>query len=107
MAAAVSAGAQVIAVETEWYAASHDIGGVPIGIQPDAGCSGGLLLIGLDLADEWTSYDVSSDPTGVYAPRLVCRGNAGVEYHFRLTFVPDTLGGLQTVDFFFTGAGYG
>ena len=99
--------AQVIAIEAEWYNASHDIGNVPIGIQVDAGCSGGLMLIGLDLADEWTSYDVPVDPPGVYAPRLICRGNTGVEYHLRLTFVPDTLGGQQTIDFFYAGIGYG
>ena len=99
--------AQVITIEAEWYDASHDIGNVPIGIQVDAGCSGGLMLIGLDLTDEWTSYDAAVDPPGVYAPRLVCRGNTGVEYHLQLTLVPDTLGGPQTVDFFYTGIGYG
>ena len=104
---AETAGAQVVTVEAEWYDDSHDIGGTPIGILPDTGCSGGLLLVGLDLADEWTSYDVSIDPTGVYAPRIVCRGNTGVDYHFRLTLVPDTLGASQTVDFHYTGIGYG
>lgn len=107
LAAAETAGAQVVTIETEWFDDSHDIGNIPIGIQADAGCSGGLLLIGLDLTGEWTSYPVSVDPTGVYVPRLVCRGNVGVEYHFQLTFVPDSLGGSQTVDFFFTGIGYG
>lgn len=102
-----TADAQVITIETEWFIDSHDTGGTPIGILADAGCSGGLLLIGLDRTDEWTSYDVPVEAPGVYAPRIVCRGNAGVDYHMQLTLSPDTLGGSQTVDFFFTGIGFG
>ncbi len=107
IATAETAGAQVITIEAEWYDDSHNIGGTPIGILPDPGCSGGLLLIGLDLSDEWTSYDVSVDPAGVYAPRLICRGNVDTEYHMLLNLVPDTLGGSQAIDFFYTGTGYG
>lgn len=107
IATAETAGAQVITIEAEWYAESHDIGGIPIGIQTDSGCSGGMFLVGLDIGDEWTTYDVSVDTAGVYAPRLVCRGSVDVEYHLRLTLVPDTLGGSQTIDFFYTGIGYG
>ena len=107
IAAAAPATAQVISIETEWYDDSYDTGGIPIGIQLDSGCSGGMFLVGLDLAGEWTSYDVSVDPIGFYAPRIVCRGNVGVEYHFQLTFTPDSLGAPQTIDFFYTGIGYG
>jgi hypothetical protein len=98
---------QVIVIEAEDYADSLDIGGVPIGPQEGSGCSGGFILIGLDVPDEWVSYDVTVDTPGVYAPRLCCRGDYGVEYHMQLTFTPDSVGEAQTVDFHYTGTGYG
>lgn len=107
IAATESIEAQVITIEAEEYIDSLDIGGVPIGPQEGSGCSGGLILIGLDAPDEWVAYDMMVDTPGVYAPRLWCRGDYGIDYHMLLTITPDSGGGGQTADFYFTGAGYG
>lgn len=105
--AAGQTASQVIVIEAEDYADSLDIGGVPIGPQEGSGCSGGFILIGLDVPDEWVAYDVTVDTPGVYAPRLWSRGDYGVDYHMQLTFTPDSGGCGQTADYYFTGAGYG
>ena len=52
-------------------------------------------------------YDLSVDTIGIYAPRIWIRGTHEEEYYFQLTLTPDTLGSPQTIDFHFTGFGYG
>jgi hypothetical protein len=99
--------AQAVVIEAESFVDFSELGNVHISAVSDSGCSGRNKLVGLDYPEEWTEYPMPLDSTGVYAPRLWCRGNAGQEYHLQLTLTPDTMGSPQTIDFTFTGIGYG
>jgi hypothetical protein len=96
-----------IEIETEDYTAFHDVGGTLMQKVILSGCSGGYILIGLDSPGEWAQYNVSPLAYGYYSFVLTARGDYGVEYGFRLTFTPTGPGTAQTVEFSFTGQGYG
>jgi len=96
-----------IEIETENYTACNDAGGTSIQKVILSGCSGGYILIGLDSPGEWAQYDVSPAGFGYYSFMLTGRGDYGQEYRFRLVFTPTGPGSVQTVEFSFTGQGYG
>lgn len=99
--------AQALAIEAESYTAFNDAGGTSIQKVILSGCSGGYIIIGLDSPGEWTQYDVSPGGFGYYSLVLTGRGDFGREYRLRLVFTPTGSGSVQTVEFSFTGQGYG
>ncbi|UCF04170.1 MAG: hypothetical protein JSV33_09465 [bacterium] len=99
--------AQTITMEAESYIDYNDIGGTLIQSVPGDGCSGGYMLIGLDVTDEWTEYSNPVPDAGIYRVVAKCRGDAGTPYNLQMTFTPQPFGGLpETITFSFTGYGY-
>ena len=96
-----------IEIEAEDYTAFYETGGTAMRKVILSGCSGGYILIGIDSPGEWTQYNVSPLAFGYYSFILTARGDYGVEYGFKLTFTPTESGTAQTVEFSFTGQGYG
>jgi hypothetical protein len=96
-----------IEIENEDYTAFYDVGGTLMREVILSGCSGGYILIGLDSPGEWAQYNVSPPAGGYYSFVLTARGDYGVRYGFKLTFTPTGPGTSQTVEFSFTGQGYG
>jgi hypothetical protein len=103
----MSSRADTIAVETEDFVDYYNIGGNVIQSVPGPGCSGGNMLIGLDVADEWTSYNLLCDESGFYSVTMRCRGDYLADYELKLIFTPVGPGETQTVTLRFTGRGYG
>jgi hypothetical protein len=99
--------AQTITMEAESFIDHYDIGGTPIQSVPGDGCSGGYMLIGLDVTDEWTQYQRSIPDAGIYRITAKCRGDAGQPYSLQMTFTPQPYGSPETITFNFTGYGYG
>jgi hypothetical protein len=99
--------ATTVHVEAEFFTDSHDYAGDLIAVVPSPSCSGGLMLIGLDHTGEWTEYAMSMPDTGTYSATMKCRGDYGVPYHFLLVVSSLRSSLSQTVDFTFTGNGYG
>lgn len=98
---------KTVLIEAEDYTTSHNITGEAIEVFPGSGCSGGYFLVGLDYAGEWTEYDVAVTDFGYYALAIKCRGDLNHYYAFRLTFTSAEAGTEESVDFNFTGNGYG
>ena len=96
-----------ILIEAEDYGSYSDIANVPIQTRTSVSCSGGYILAGLDYPGEWTTYYVPVPDYGYYKVNLVCRGDWAVNYQIRLELYPQTIGDPQTIQFHFTGLGYG
>jgi hypothetical protein len=107
MAAPLPVSSQTLAVEAEDYVSAHDEGGVAIQPVPGSSCSSGYLLVGLDFTGDWAEYDLSVADFGWYSFEIRCRGVFNQAYVLRLVFTPAGSGETQSVEFSFTGAGYG
>ena len=56
---------------------------------------------------EGVGKKLAVDSLAQYRPYVYARGTSGYEYSLRVTFIPDTMGSPFSVDFAFTGAGFG
>lgn len=99
--------ATTIHIEAEFFTNSHNYAGDTLSAVPASSCSGGYLLTGLDHTGEWTEYALPIDVVGNYSATMRCRGDFGVPYHFLLVVNSLRSTSSQTVDFSFTGNGYG
>ena len=88
--ASVNAGS--IVVEAEDFVAYNNLGGVMISSALGPGCSGGYMLIGLDIPREWTQYDLSCSQSGFYSVLMKCRGTFSQSYLLRLALTPEGAG---------------
>jgi hypothetical protein len=104
---APEARAQRFTIEAESYTAYSESGGAAIQSLPLSGCSGGYFLYGLDTAGEWVQYDLTAGRAGVFSCTIKCRGVLNRDYAFRAVFTPVAGGDSRTVDFNFTGEGFG
>jgi len=102
-----SSPATTIHIEAEFFTNSHNYAGDTLSAVPASSCSGGFLLTGLDHTGEWTEYTLPVDVAGNYSATMRCRGDFGVPYHFLLVVNSLRSTSSQTVDFSFTGNGYG
>lgn len=96
-----------IRIEAENYDSYYDIANVPIQTKTSVSCSGGYIMAGLDYPGEWATYYIPIPDYGYYQVNLVCRGDWAVNYQIRLEMYPQTIGTPQTIQFNFTGLGYG
>jgi len=101
MLLASQAAAEDVTMLAADYTASHDIAFVPIGVDP------GGMLIGLDYPGEWVEYHFSVSGFGTSRPFIAVRGDLGISYSMSMTVTARGSGLSQTVQFDFTGAGYG
>ncbi|UCF04643.1 MAG: hypothetical protein JSV33_12025 [bacterium] len=104
-----ASGRSAILVEGENFIDYEDIAMVPIQAVPGPSCSGGYMVIGLDYPSEWTKYNVpvENEEYGYYVARMLCRGDLGVSYQIRLEIYPPNIGMPQTIEFNYSGKGYG
>ncbi len=100
LVAPLSAAAQVLTVQAENYAASHDIDYEVI--RPL-----GSYLYGLDYVDEWTEYPLTVSNFGYYSIAMLVRGDFAVQYNLSVIFTAAGSGDVQTCNVSFTGTGYG
>lgn len=103
----VSARSSQVWVELENFIASHDIASDPIVWADGSACTGGAMLFGLDVANEWTEYEVSIDGFGTWNAVMSVRGNLGAQYAFLLSFTGLVSGAVATTAVRYTGMGYG
>jgi hypothetical protein len=106
-ACTAAAGRSAILVEGESFTDYQNYSNVPIQAVAGPACSGGLMLIGLDYPGEWTKYNVPVEDYGYYAARMLCRGDLNINYIIRLEVYPPAIGMPQTIEFSYTGRGYG
>ena len=74
-------GAEVF-VQAENYTASYNI--MPENIR----VYNGIVLVGIDYADEWAEFQVSPPAFGTYTLMMRCWGNPNVPYLFHLVTRP-------------------
>ncbi|MFH1844566.1 MAG: hypothetical protein ABIF77_15305 [bacterium] len=94
-------------LEAESFVDFYEVGGDPIASVVGPGCSGGNMLIGLDTATEWTTYEIKPPGLGSYKMMLKCRGDIGVSYQLELEFTQQETRDTQIVTISFQGMGYG
>ncbi len=94
-------------IEAESFIASNDL-------QPDSiraaigdGCSGQMMLLGLDYAGEWVEYALTIGEFGTWSVGLRARGDDGRAYTFRFTFTGTQSGTSTSYDVYYAGRGYG
>jgi hypothetical protein len=98
---------QRITIEAESFTSYSDAGGAQIQSIESTGCSGGYFLYGLDTPGEWTQYDLTASSAGMFSCTIKCRGVLNRNYAFRFVFTPVAGGDSRTIDFNFTGEGFG
>jgi len=98
---------QRLTIEAESFTACGETGGAAIQSLPLSGCSGGYFLYGLDTAGEWVQYYLTANSAGIFSCSIKCRGVLNRDYAFRAVFTPVAGGDSRTVDFNFTGEGFG
>jgi hypothetical protein len=82
--------AQELRVEAERYTDSRDLSQLPIEGVDNPSCSGGVSLVGLDSAGEWTAYEALVVPAaGNYAVSVHYRAQKGKPVLLRLTLAPE------------------
>jgi len=94
-------------LEAESYENFYEVGGDPIASVVGPGCSGGNMLIGLDTASEWTTYEIKPPSISSFKTMLKCRGDIGVQYDIELEFTQPGTKDTQIQTFTFEGMGYG
>jgi hypothetical protein len=94
-------------IEAETYIASNDL-------QPDSiraalgdGCSGQMMLLGLDFPGEWVEYALTIGEFGTWSVGLRARGDESRAYTFRFTFTGAQSGTSTVYDVYYVGQGYG
>jgi hypothetical protein len=104
---APEARAQRLTIEAESFTACNETGGAQIQSIVSSGSSGGYFLYGLDTMGEWVQYDLTASSAGMFSCTIKCRGVLNRDYAFRAVFTPVAGGDSRTVDFNFTGEGFG
>jgi hypothetical protein len=83
------AGAQELRIEAERFNESENLSHLPIQGMDNPACSGGVSLVGLDRAGEWTLYDdLSITRGGTYSLSVHFRAETGQPVLLRLTLTP-------------------
>jgi hypothetical protein len=94
-------------IEAETFTASNDIEYEIIRAALGDGCSGQMMLMGLDFPGEWVEYDVTFSAFGTWSVGVRARGDLGVAYTLRFTFTGTQSGTSTSYDVYYTGRGYG
>jgi hypothetical protein len=82
--------AQEVRLEAESYSDSGDLSQLPIKGMDNPACSGGVSLVGLDCAGEWTTYDSLVVPApGIYSVSVHYRAESGRPVLLRLSLTPE------------------
>jgi len=83
---ALPATAQELRVEAERFTDSEDFSQLPIRGVDNPSCSGGVSLVGLDCAGEWTAYDDLAVPRdGSYSLSVHYRAEGGKPVLLRMS----------------------
>jgi hypothetical protein len=78
--------AQEVRLEAESFSDSGDLSQPPIKGVDNPACSGGVSLVGLDCAGEWTAYDALAVPApGTYSVSVHYRAETGRPVLLRLS----------------------
>ncbi len=99
---------ETIKIEAESFTSSYDVEYDVIRSAINTTCSGGYMLVGLDYPGEWVKYDLGVSAFGVYSANIRCQGDLGQSYSLRMIITSNDINDSpQSVDFNFTGKGYG
>jgi hypothetical protein len=96
---------EFIRIEAEDTTATYDKFFYPIQVETATGCSG-TILVGIDFVGEWAEYSFPVTEMGLSTFGIRCRGDAGMEYEFDVTFTGNESGATQTVGISYSGRGY-